>query len=131
MMKKGFMLLIAAIGLSLFLVGCSKEKDDFGIGKAQKIEVVSADNPEVVLHVIENKDEVHGFVEKLKINKWSAEDLPSDATKGAMYKLYQEDTVKLGESKTDEKGLKQIATMITYKDRPFIKLSTKKTNFEL
>jgi hypothetical protein len=40
--------------------------------------------------------------------------------------MYQEDTVKLGEPNTDEKGLKQSATIITYKDSPYIELRTKK-----
>lgn len=80
----------------------------------------------MVLSVIDNQDEVNEFVNTLEINKWRIVDTPSTSTKEYIYKMYQEDTVKLGEPNTDEEGLKQIATIITYKDSPYIELRTKK-----
>ncbi|MED3712454.1 hypothetical protein P4502_25090 [Peribacillus frigoritolerans] len=127
MMKKVCMLLIF---VSVFLFGCSNEKKDLkenpGLDKSEKIEVSSEENPELVLSVIDNQDEVNEFVNTLEINKWRIVDTPSTSTKEYIYKMYQEDTVKLGEPNTDEKGLKQIATIITYKDSPYIELRTKK-----
>ncbi|MGG4197996.1 hypothetical protein [Peribacillus frigoritolerans] len=126
MMKKVCMLLIF---VSVFLFGCSNEKKDLkenpGLDKSEKIEVSSEENPELVLSVIDNQDEVNEFVNTLEINKWRIVDTPSTSTKEYIYKMYQEDTVKRGEPNTDEKGLKQIATIITYKDSPYIELSTK------
>ncbi|MCY9003028.1 hypothetical protein [Peribacillus frigoritolerans] len=126
MMKKVCMLLIF---VSVFLFGCSNEKKDLkenpGLDKSEKIEVSSEENPELVLSVIDNQDEVNEFVNTLEINKWRIVDAPSSSTKEYIYKMYQEDTVKLGEPNTDEKGLKQIATIITYKDSPYIELRTK------
>ncbi|WHY13467.1 hypothetical protein QNH16_22345 [Peribacillus frigoritolerans] len=129
MMKKVCMLLIF---VSVFLFGCSNEKKDLkenpGLDKSEKIEVSSEENPELVLSVIDNQDEVNEFVNTLEINKWRIVDTPSTSTstKEYIYKMYQEDTVKLGEPNTDEKGLKQIATIITYKESPYIELRTKK-----
>jgi hypothetical protein len=127
MMKKVCMIFIF---VSVLLFGCSNEKKDLkedpGLDKSEKIEVSSEENPELVLSVIDNQDEVNEFVNTLEINKWRIVDTPSTSTKEYIYKMYQEDTVKLGEPNTDEKGLKQIATIITYKDSPYIELRTKK-----
>ncbi|MFJ7941753.1 hypothetical protein ACIQYG_25305 [Peribacillus sp. NPDC096622] len=126
-MKKISMIFIF---VSVLLFGCSNEKKDLkedpGLYKSQKIEVSSEENPELVLSVIDNQDEVNEFVNTLKIDKWLIADTPSDSTEGYIYKMYQEDTVKLGEPNTDKKELKQIATIITYKDSPYIELRTKK-----
>jgi hypothetical protein len=127
MMKKVCMIFIF---VSVLLFGCSNEKKDLkedpGLDKSQKIEVSSEENPELVLSVIDNQDEVSEFVNTLEVDKWRIVDTPSKSTKGYIYKMYQEDTVKLGEPKTDKKELKQIATIITYKDSPYIELRTKK-----
>ncbi|MEP9409123.1 hypothetical protein ABKP09_22700 [Peribacillus frigoritolerans] len=127
MMKKVCMLLIF---VSVFLFGCSNEKKDLkenpGLDKSEKIEVSSEENPELVLSVIDSQDEVNEFVNTLEVDKWRIVDTPPSSTKGYIYKMYQEDTVKLGEPITDEKGLKQIPTIITYKDSPYIELRTKK-----
>lgn len=126
-MKKVCMIFIF---VSVLLFGCSNEKKDLkedpGLDESQKIEVSSKENPELVLSVIDNQEEVSEFVNTLKINKWRIVDIPSTSTKKYIYKMYQEDTVKLGEPNTDEKELKQIATIITYKDSPYIELRTKK-----
>ncbi|WP_350301389.1 hypothetical protein [Peribacillus frigoritolerans] len=130
-MKKVCMKLIFAFSVSIFLFGCSIEKEDKkdpGLDKSQKIEVSSEENPELVLNVIDNQDDVNEFVNTLEVDKWSIVDIPSNSTKGYIYKMYQEDTVKLGEPNTDKKELIQIATIITYKDSPYIELKTKKLN---
>ncbi|KWW21934.1 hypothetical protein AS888_05480 [Peribacillus simplex] len=130
-MKKVCMIFIFSISILLF--GCSNEKkdmkEDFGLEKLQKIEVSSVENPELILNVINNKNGVNEFVNALKVDKWSIADIPSNATKENIYKMSQEDTIKLGESNTDEKELKQIATITTYKDSPYINFKTKKLNF--
>ncbi|MGG4268411.1 hypothetical protein [Peribacillus simplex] len=132
-MKKVCMIFIFVFSITILLFGCSNEKEDmkedFGLEKIQKIEVSSVENPELILNVIDNKDGVNEFVNTLKVDKWIIMDSPSSVTKENTYKMFQEDTVKLGESNTDEKELKQVATIITYKDSPFINFKTKKLNF--
>lgn len=127
MLKKVSMILIF---VSVLLFGCSNEKKDLkedpGLDKSEKIEVSSEENPELVLSVLENQDEVNEFVNTLEVDKWRIVDTPPNSTKGYIYKMYQEDTVKPGETKTDKKELEQIAAIITYKDSPYIELRTKK-----
>ncbi|MDQ0882096.1 hypothetical protein [Peribacillus sp. V2I11] len=82
----------------------------------------------MVLNIIDNQEDVNEFVNTLEVDKWSIVDIPSNSTKGYIYKMYQEDTVKLGEPNTDKKELKQIATIITYKDSPYIEFKNKKLN---
>ncbi|WP_458354197.1 hypothetical protein [Peribacillus frigoritolerans] len=126
-MKKVYMI---CIFVSVLLFGCSNEKKDLKedpeLYKSQKIEVSAEENPDLVLSVIDNQDEVSEFVNTLEIDKWRIADAPSTSTKEYMYKMYQEDTFKLGKPNTDKKELKQIATIITYKDSPYIELRTKK-----
>lgn len=131
-MKKVCMKFIFAFSVTIFLVGCSVEKEDMkedpGLDRSQKIEVSSEENPELVLNVIDNQEDVSEFVNTLEVDKWSIVDVPSNSTKGYIYKMYQEDKVQLGEPNTDKKELKQIATIITYKDGPYIEFKTKKLN---
>ncbi|MFY0804775.1 hypothetical protein [Peribacillus frigoritolerans] len=126
-MKKVCMIFIF---VSVLFFGCSNEKKDLkedpGLNKSQKIEVSSEENPDLVLSVIDNQDEVSEFVNTLEVDKWRIVDNPPSSTKEYIYKMYQEDTVKHGEPNTDKKELKQIATIITYKDSPYIELRTKK-----
>ncbi|MDQ7862065.1 hypothetical protein RCO48_17075 [Peribacillus frigoritolerans] len=70
----------------------------------KKIEVSSEENPELVLSVIDNQDEVNEFVNTLEVDKWRIVDNPPNSTKGYIYKMSQVDSVKLGETKTDKKG---------------------------
>lgn len=132
-MKKIYLTVIFVLSLSILLIGCSKEqenkKEDLGLEKIQKIEIFPVENPESVISIIDNKDDINHFVNKLMIHKWSNEDIPSNASKSSIYKLYQQDTVKLGENNTNEKDLKQIATITTYKDISYINFQTEKLNF--
>ena len=132
-MKKVYLTAFFVLSLSIILLGCNKEtaekRENFGIEKTQRIEIFSVESPESVLSTIDNQDEINEFINKLMIHKWSNGVIPSNVTKSRIYKLYQEDTVKLGEKKTKEKKLKQIATITTYKDIPYISFQTMKLNF--
>ena len=103
-------------------------KKDLNLEKAQKIEVLSVDNQKSVLNVITSKTDINEFVHSLQMDKWRIKDIPLNVTREKIYKMYQEDTTKLGESSTDKKELKQIATIITYKDSPYITFKIKKLN---
>lgn len=132
-MEKIYLTVIFVLSISILLIGCSKEqeneKENLGLEKIQKIEILSAENPESVISIIDNKDDINDFVNKLMIHKWSNEDTPSNASKSSIYKLYQQDTVKLGENNTNKKDLKQIAAITTYKDISYISFQTEKLNF--
>ena len=105
-MKKIYLTAIFLLSLSIFLIGCSEEKEDLGLEKAQKVEVATAENPESVLAVLDTKKELEGFIDNLKVEEWSNEDLPSDVEESRTFNLYQEDTVKLGENPEVDKELK-------------------------
>ncbi|MFU1996207.1 hypothetical protein [Priestia megaterium] len=126
-MKKVFIGVIVALSISILLFGCSsKEKEmqedvDLGFDQAKKVEVSSVNHPEIVLNTIDKKQDINTFIDKLKVDKWNVADLPADAKKENVYKMYQEGTVKLGEaSNKGKKELKQVATITTYKGIPYI-----------
>jgi len=127
-MKKGSVLLIVVMSISILLIGCSigkkDMKEDFGFEKAQRIEVLSEGNPSLVLKKIDNKEEIIEFVRSLKVDKWVNEDTPTNAEQEYIYEMYQEDTHKPGDSQ--EKKLEEIATVITY-----ISFTVKKLNVSL
>lgn len=127
-MKKIYVTALFMLSLSLLLMGCSEEKDDLGIEKAQKVEVVSVDNPDSVVTSIDNQKDIDEFVNKLKIDKWTSKELPSDVSKSGNYIMYQNQTIKLNEKNSKE--LKEIATITTYKDIPYITLRTSKLSFD-
>lgn len=132
-MKKVNFTFIFVLSISIILLGCSKEeentKEDLGLEKVKKIEILSVEHPESVLGILDNKDAINDFVNKLMIHKWSIEDIPSGSTKSSVYNMYQEDTVQLGENNTKEKELRQVATITTYKDISYINFQTEKLNF--
>ncbi|UYP05983.1 hypothetical protein [Priestia megaterium] len=137
-MKKVYMAFIATVSLSILLFGCSsKEKDmqedlNLGFDQAKKVEVLSVDHPEVVLNTIDKEQDVNAFFNKLKIDKWNLADIPSSAKKENVYKMYQADTVKLGEAtNNDKKDLKQVATVTTYKGTPYINVKIKNVDLNL
>ncbi|MFS0780675.1 hypothetical protein [Bacillus sp. 1P06AnD] len=125
-MKKRYTLPLLLICISALASGCSIKKDDFNLEKIQKIEVASSQNPETILQVINNNKDVKEFTHSLKIDKWKQVEVPSKETEGIIYKMYQEDTIKLGQSKTNEKEMKQVAAIITYKDSPYVTFIQKK-----
>lgn len=132
-MKKNSLMLLLTVSLAILLMGCSlgKEKDDSGIvdslGETQKIEVIAADSSDVII-TISDDDDIGNFVDALKIEDWDSADIPSEATKGERFKMYQVDTIKQGES-ANNKDLNRVATMTSYKDVPYIEFSLK--NFSL
>jgi hypothetical protein len=137
-MKKVYIGVIVALSISILLFGCSskekemKENVDLGFDQAKKVKVSSVNHPEIVLNTIDKKQDIHTFINKLKVDKWNVADLPADAKKENVYKMYQEETVKLGEvSNKGKKELKQVATITTYKGIPYIDVEIKNLNLKL
>jgi len=136
-MKKVYIGFIAALSIIL-LFGCSsKEKEmkedvNLGFDQAKKVEVSSVTHPDVVLNTIDKQQDINTFINKLKVDKWNVAEIPSDAKKENVYKMYQEGTVKLGESSNKgKKELKQVATITTYKGIPYIDVEIKNLNLKL
>lgn len=134
-MKKGLMLFLLVISVSLILAGCNtgeKNTDNRSwtntLGKAQKVKIISPDGSDVITSISDDKD-IENFIDAVKVDEWNSADIPSGATKGKMYKMYQEDTVKLGESNKQTGNLNEIVTMTTYKNVPYIKFSFKSYSF--
>ena len=137
-MKKVYIGVIAALSISILLFGCSsKEKEmkedvNLGFDQAKKVEVSSVHHPDAVLNTIDKQQDINTFINKLKVDKWNVADLPADAKKENVYKMYQERTVKLGESSNKgKKELKQVATITTYKGIPYIDVEIKNLNLNL
>ena len=59
------------------------------------------------------------------MDDWNPVDLPSEAIKGKKFKVYRKDAAKLSWSKKQKDNLKEVATMTTYEDVPYIKFSLK------
>lgn len=102
------MLSLIAICVLIFFVGCNSKnnKSDSenwadSLENVQKIEVISPEENPIL--TISDKQEVEGFVNALKIDKWEMKDVPSDAIKGKQFDLYQQETIKFGESSKDKK----------------------------
>ncbi|MCM3056195.1 hypothetical protein [Caldibacillus thermoamylovorans] len=118
------MLFLIAICVLIFFVGCNSKinKSDSenwadSLENVQKIEVISPEENPIL--TISDKQEVEDFVNALKIDKWEMKDVPSDAIKGKQFDLYQQKTIKFGESSKDKKELKHVASITTYK-KPYL-----------
>jgi len=118
------MLFLIAICVLIFFVGCNSKnnKSDSenwadSLENVQKIEVISPEENPIL--TISDKQEVEDFVNALKIDKWEMKDVPSDAIKGKQFDLYQQKTIKFGESSKDKKELKHVASITTY-NKPYL-----------
>ncbi|UOQ49764.1 hypothetical protein MUN88_06710 [Gracilibacillus caseinilyticus] len=128
-MKKTLLsFLLVMVSVSFTLVGCNSGNDNTNsewkneFKKAQKIDVVSPDSFDVIMSISEDA-EIENFIESLKIDNWDLADIPSDANKGIIFKMYQE----VGAA--GDGGLEEVATMTTFKDTPHIEFSFKGFSF--
>ena len=138
-MKKVLLAVLIGVIVSTLLMGCSSgEGNDEGslldklkdFKKTQKIEVISSDDAEKMTTMTSNK-EIESFIEELKMDDWDWDpvDLPSEAIKGKIFKIYRKDAAKLSWSKKNKDNLNEVATMTTYENVPYIKLNLKKFSF--
>ena len=130
------MMFLIVVIVSTLLVGCStgKTNDDNDLTanfeKTQKIEVISSDDSDIITTISDNKD-IENFVDALKMDDWDWDsvDIPSGAMEGKTFKIYRKDAAKFSLSKKHKDNLNEVATMTTYEDVPYIKLSLKKFSF--
>ncbi|WP_026906714.1 hypothetical protein [Paucisalibacillus globulus] len=96
------------------------------MSSVQKVaELVPGEQNPVI--IMEDKKEVAEFIQKLQMEKWQMDEIPSSKKKMKEYILYQQETINFGESNKD-KELKQVASLITYHDLPYIELKWSKFN---
>lgn len=111
--------------LCFILCGCqNKENPDAleyqdELSKAQEITVVSEDTSNVTKTITKDKD-LKKFVNTLDLEHWRLGELPDDAKKTGTFGFSQEQTIKFGETKPDEK-LYDVCEITTY-DQPYIDL---------
>ncbi|MFD1412330.1 hypothetical protein [Oceanobacillus jeddahense] len=124
-MKKGIMIFLLVISVSFLIMGCSAGEENDGSSVAdslentQKVEVTSLESSDAT--TISDNNDIEEFVDALKVDEWELEDIPSEASEDKTFKMYQQDTVKLGESENQNDDLNEVATMTTYKDVPNVK----------
>ncbi len=127
------MFLLGVIG-SILLVGCStgKGNDDIDLignfEETQKIEIILSDDSEIITTISDDKD-IENFVDALKMDDWDPVEIPTEAIKGKTFKIYRKDAAKLSWSAKQKDKLKEVATMTTYEDVPYIKFNLKKFSF--
>ena len=114
-MKK---LLITFVAILTLLCGCQANENtnasDYGddISKAQEIAVISPDTSEVI-DTITDTEEIKEFVSALNLDQWELKTLPDEASEIGSFGLAQEETIKLGQTDTDE-TLYDIAAITLY-----------------
>ncbi|ERN52017.1 hypothetical protein [Alkalihalophilus marmarensis] len=124
-MKLKMSLLLIMMGTSLILLlGCSggsSQDWNSDLQGAEKIEVVKDSN---TIATISGEEEITQFVDSLELDKWEMGSIPSGASKGLIYKLYSNETVKLGQS-ADDVNLIEVGTITIYENVPYIELNLK------
>ncbi|SDY35357.1 hypothetical protein [Thermoactinomyces sp. DSM 45892] len=129
-MKKAFSLFMFVSSIVTLLCGCTNSDHDLGIEKTQKVEVSSAENPNSILKIFNEQDEVTEFVNRMKVDQWKISDVSPNLDANKVYKLYQADTITLGESNNRERKLNQTAEIVTYKKSPYITFRTNHLSFD-
>jgi hypothetical protein len=121
MMKK--ILMMCMVSMLFLLASCNAEDSNWAgsFEKAQKLEITSLDGSEVIATMTE-KQELTTFVEALKLEGWEMKQVPAEAVEHRKYKLYQPDTITLAESSKGNEELKEVATLTTYENVPYIDL---------
>lgn len=122
-MRKQLCVLLIII-VCLLLMGCTKNHQEVDLSNTEKIEVVSVNEPEFVLCTIEKREEIDEFIEKLKVESWNNENIPTDATESNMYKIYKPQIEKFMDRSQDNES-EIVAIITTFKDSSFIKFETK------
>lgn len=120
---------------SIVLIGCGKNSsnEDFDFDEAQKIEVISAENPDKVISIIEDQEEIEDFIYHLQLENWTLGKAPKDAEENHIFEIYRQETKKVFQNPFKERKLEKIGSITTYKDSPYIQLKALflKLNFKI
>lgn len=132
-MKKSMVMFLFFVSVSILLIGCVRGEDDDessitdNFENTQRVEVISTDGLNIT--TISDESEIESFVDALKIDEWDSADIPQGSTEGKTFKMYQKETLKLGDSENQKDNLNEVAIMTTYKDAPYVKFSLKSFSF--
>lgn len=116
-MKKIWITLVAILTI-LCVCGCQANENtngsDYGddISKAQEIAVISPDTSEVIETITDTK-EIKEFILALNLDQWELKSLPDEVSEIGSFRFAQEETIKLGQTDTDE-TLYDIAAITLY-----------------
>ncbi|MBY7144953.1 hypothetical protein KFZ56_18205 [Virgibacillus sp. NKC19-3] len=89
--------------------------------KSQQVEVKEWDDTMPTFTMTED-EEIQTFVDILDVDTWEPAQVPDKAEKEKQFILYQEPTRRLGEAKANQSELQAIASIVTYRDAPYIEL---------
>ena len=126
---------LIAMGLTSFLFGCLADRGeskaqgfDLRLDEIQKVKVLS---PELLdsQTTITDRYEINEFIDEIKTEDWKLMSIPSEAVKGKKIKLYQEETINLGQTNEKQKELVGMAVITVYEDVPYIDFSIKNNTF--
>ena len=94
-------IIAAALLAALLLSGCGEQRDgeDVPFAKAQLIELRDAAGEEVLS--ITDSEEIEEFVSALEMDSWSPAAIPQDAALLCTAEIYQDKTVKLGQTQPE------------------------------
>ena len=108
---------------TLVLAACAGTNSDTQEKKEQYIAITDAADGETIKTL--NTDEaIEDFINKLALENWKIESLPSDTQAERKFILNQSETIKLGQDK-DDLTLSPGAELISYGDAPYVTLDIK------
>lgn len=123
-MKKILMLLLIP---TMLLCSChaNSEKENAAeyyeeLSKTQEIAVLPADTS-AETQILAESEEISDFIFALDMEHWEMKTLPKEAESVGSFQLSQEETIKFGESTTDEE-LYSVCEMLCYGDIPYVTL---------
>lgn len=131
-MKKQFILSVLVINIMAFLAACGAEKteqvdiNDYTYS-SEKIEVFLPGESEP-LETITDNQAIEQFVDNLNFETWEVKSIPAGSIEGTIYKLYDRETAKFGES-IEDKELYESGSIIVYSNEPYIEFKTTFLNF--
>lgn len=134
-MRNVLLFWLITMGLTSFLFGCLSNQGeskaqgfDLRLDEIQKVIVLS---PELLdsQTTITDRYEINQFVDEIKTEDWKLMSVPSDAVKGKKIKLYQEETINLGQTNEKQKELVEMAVITLYEDVPYIDFAIKNSTF--
>lgn len=127
-MNKQIMVFVLAIITTVFLSAFGTEQteqvdiSDYTYS-TEKIEVFKPGESEPFETVTDYQD-IEVFVNNLKLDTWEIQRVPYGSTKGTIYKLYDRETAKAGES-IEDKELYESGSIVVYSNEPYIEFKTK------
>lgn len=88
------------------------------VSKAQEIRIHSVDASDIV-KTLNTKEELEYFINALDMEHWELKSLPENAEISGIFSMFQEETLKFGQTKTDGE-LHKVCEIDSYIDQPYV-----------